>query len=41
MIAIDGIVSGAALSSPDVIRPALQIIKTAPGKVNWRQAVSQ
>ena len=28
---IDGIVSGAALSSPDVIRPALQIIKTAPG----------
>ncbi|HCU22290.1 MAG TPA: phosphate acetyltransferase, partial [Candidatus Atribacteria bacterium] len=28
---IDGIVSGASLSSPDVIRPALQIIKTAPG----------
>ncbi|QPM66904.1 phosphate acetyltransferase [Atribacter laminatus] len=28
---IDGIVSGASLSSPDVIRPALQIIKTTPG----------
>ncbi|MCX6090550.1 MAG: phosphate acetyltransferase [Candidatus Atribacteria bacterium] len=28
---IDGVVSGASLSSPDVIRPALQIIKTAPG----------
>ncbi|HQE25373.1 MAG TPA: phosphate acetyltransferase [Candidatus Atribacteria bacterium] len=28
---VDGIVGGAVLSSPDVIRPALQIIKTAPG----------
>lgn len=28
---VDGVVAGAVLSSPDVIRPALQIIKTAPG----------
>ena len=28
---VDGIVGGAVLSSPDVIRPALQIIKAAPG----------
>ncbi|MDK2896206.1 MAG: phosphate acetyltransferase [Candidatus Atribacteria bacterium] len=28
---VDGVVSGAVFSSPDVIRPALQIIKTAPG----------
>jgi len=28
---VDGVVGGAVLSSSDVIRPALQIIKTAPG----------
>ncbi len=28
---VDGVVGGAVLSSPDVIRPALQIIKAAPG----------
>ncbi|MGQ9622701.1 MAG: phosphate acetyltransferase [Candidatus Caldatribacteriaceae bacterium] len=28
---VDGVVGGAVLTSPDVIRPALQIIKTAPG----------
>lgn len=28
---VDGVVGGAILSSSDVIRPALQIIKTAPG----------
>lgn len=28
---VDGVVGGAVFTSPDVIRPALQIIKTAPG----------
>ncbi|MGC8778793.1 MAG: phosphate acetyltransferase, partial [Candidatus Caldatribacteriaceae bacterium] len=28
---VDGVVGGAVLTTPDVIRPALQIIKTAPG----------
>lgn len=28
---VDGVVGGAVFTSPDVIRPALQIVKTAPG----------